>query len=253
MLQQLLSLNIFAFFLIFARMGTALVLFPGFSAGYIPVRIRLSIALAISFVLAPVLAGRLPAMPETPSALLLLMLGEVVVGVFFGVVARILVGALQTAGTLIALFSSMANALIQDPIAEQQSSTVANFLATMGVLLVFVTDLHHLMLRSVVDSYGLFVPGQPLAFGDFSDILARRLADSFELGLQLSAPILVTALTYYIGLGLLGRLMPALPVFFFGLPIQLGVQIFVLMLTVSGMMMVFLSRFEQGLGVFLAP
>ena len=57
-----------------------------------------------------------------------------------------------------------------------------------------------------------------MPFGDFADALGRQVADSFALGLQMSAPFVVIGLTYYIGLGLLGRLMPQLPVFFFGLP-----------------------------------
>lgn len=253
MLQEILSLNVFGFFLIFARMGTAFLLLPGFSAGYVAIRIRLLLALAVSFVLTPVLARSLPGLPATPAALALLVIGEVVVGALMGSLARILVAALQVGGEMISLVSSITNAFIHDPIAEQQSSTLAGFLGSLGVLLIFVTGLHHLMLRAVVDSYALFVPGQALAIGDIMEIVARRVADSFTLGLQLAAPFVVTAFTYYLGLGLLSRLMPQMPVFFIGLPVQIVIQFSVLMLALSGMMMVFLSRFEEGLGVFLTP
>ena len=64
------------------------------------------------------------------------------VGGFFGFLLRILVSALQTVGTIAALASSMANALIQDPIADQQSSTISGFLLTIGVVLIFVSDQH---------------------------------------------------------------------------------------------------------------
>jgi len=40
MLEELLTLNLFGFFLIFTRVGTALSLMPGFSAGFVPVRVR---------------------------------------------------------------------------------------------------------------------------------------------------------------------------------------------------------------------
>ena len=49
----------------------------------------------------------------------------------------------------------------------------------------------------------------------------------------------------YIGLGLLGRLMPQLQVFFFGLPAQIAMQIWLLMVALSGMMLVFLTRFQD--------
>ena len=253
MLQQILTLNIFAFLLVFTRMGAAFVLLPGFSALYVAIRVRLLLALTVSFVLTPVLASDLPGLPATPAALALLLIGETIIGLFYGVIGRMLLGALQTAGTVIAYVSSMANAFIQDPIAEQQSSLVAGLLGTLGMIMVFITDMHHLMLRAVVDSYTLFVPGEALTIGDFSEMVARRLADSFALGVQLASPFIISGLTYYIGIGLLTRLMPQMPVFFVGLPIQITIQISVLMMAVSGIMMVFLMRFDEGYGVFLTP
>ena len=235
MLEELLTLNLFGFFLIFTRVGTALSLMPGFSAGFVPVRVRLGGALAITFVMA------------------ILILGEFLIGLFFGFIARILMGALQTAGTLIAYMSSMANALIQDPIAEQQSSTVASFLLIMATVLIFTADMHHVMLRAIGDSYTLMEPGASLPMGDMVNIIGRRVADSFALGLRLSAPFVIVGLTYYIGLGLLGRLMPQLQVFFFGLPVQIGLQIWVLSITISGIMLVFLQEFEEAYQGFTLP
>ncbi len=253
MLADLLSINIFGVLLIFTRVGTAFTLMPGFSAAYVPQRMRLGLAIAVCFMLAPVLAAELPVMPATVAGLALLVGGEMLIGAFLGTLARIMVSALQTAGTLIALTSAMANALIQDPIAEQQSSTVAGFLVTAGVTLVFVADLHHLMLAALIDSYTLFVPGQAIAHGDFLQVIARRVADSFALGLQMATPFVVVGLVYYIGLGLLGRLMPQLQVFFFGLPIQISVQIWILTLTVSGILLVFLREFAEGYAAFILP
>ena len=123
---------------------------------------------------------------------------------------------------------------MQDPVADQQSSTIAGFFTALGLVLIFVTDLHHLMLRAIVDSYDLFAPGAPPPLDDFCGFIARTVADSFGLGVQLAAPFLIVSLVYNVGLGLLGRLMPQLPVFFFGLPLQVGLQMWVMMLTVSG-------------------
>ncbi len=253
MLQEILTLNVFSFFMIFARIGAAFVLLPGFSAAFINVRTRLLFALAISFMLTPVVAPSLPGLPATPLELFLGLASEAVIGALLGTIGRVMVAALQTAGTVFAYVSSLANAFVHDPIVDQQTSLVAGFLGNLGILLIFATNMHHLMLEALVDSYSLFVPGQPLALGDFAELLGRHVMDSFRLGVQMAAPFIITGLTYYIGLGLLGRLMPALPVFFIGLPIQLTIQISVLMLALSGMMIVFLSHFQDGYAAFLAP
>ena len=89
----------------------------------------------------------------------------------------------------------------------------------------------------------MFDPGAPPPLDDFCSFIARTVADSFALGVQLAAPFLIVSLVYNVGMGLLGRLMPQLQVFFFGLPLQVGLQLWVMMLTITGMMLVFLAQF----------
>ncbi len=253
MLAELLSFNVFLLFLVFARVGTLIMLLPGIGAGYVAVRVRLVLALAVALVLVPALAGDMPPLPPTPVQVGLLVLGEVLVGAFLGTVVRVIVAALHAAGTFASYFMSLANALVQDPVADQQTSTIAGFFATVGVLLIFVTDLHHLLFRAVADSYELFPAAAPVPVGDFAEALGRGLAESFVLGLQMAAPFVILGFAYYLGLGLLGRLMPQLPVFFFGLPLQISLQLWVMALTLSAVLMVFLGRFADHIGAFVAP
>ena len=130
----------FAFFLIFARVGMTFSVMPGFASGFVMMRTRLSIALAITFLLVPVIGPELPVIPTSAIAMAIMIIGEIIIGSFLGFIARVFMGALQTAGTLIAYSSAMANAMIQDPVSEQQSSTFSGFLMTTGLILVFVSD-----------------------------------------------------------------------------------------------------------------
>ena len=253
MLQELLELNLFSFFLIFARVGTAFSLMPGFASGFVMMRVRLSIALAVTFLLMPVLSSDLPVLPKSIVAMALLLFGEMIVGSFFGLIARVFMGALQTAGTLIAYSSGLANAMINDPVTEQQSSTISGFLMTTGLVQVFLSDFHHLMLNALVDSYTLFVPNHTLPAADFSYFFTRHVTDSFALGLQIAMPFIIVGLTFNIGIGLLGRLMPALPVFFFAIPAQIAIQFWVFTVVLSGMMIVFLQNFQDSYSSFLSP
>lgn len=244
---SLAGLDPFAVLLVFARIGTAISFLPGFAAAHVSMRIRLLLALATSVLVAPSLAGVLPLMPSSPSALGLLLLGEATVGLFLGSVVWIAFAALQTAGTFTAFLSAFANALTQDPVADQQSSTIAGFFTTLGITLVFVTDLDQLMLRSLVDSYAVFAPGGALPLGDLADAITRNVVRSFALGVQLAAPFVLVSLVYNVGMGLLARMVPQLQVFFVGTPIQLSLQIWVMMLTISGIMMIFLHHFGGSL------
>ncbi len=245
MLGEFLNFNVFGFFLVFSRVGTALMIMPGFSASYVNARIRLAIALSVSFVTAPLVFPLLPAEPPVVSDMILLIASEAYIGLFFGVLGRIALGTLQIMGTFVAMFASLANALVRDPIAEQQSSVISSFLVTIGLLMIFVTDMHHLMFEALLETYGLFRPGQAILVGDTALMLARGIGDSVALALQLASPFLVIALAYYAGLGILGRLMPALPLFFFAMPIQISLQFFVMIATLSGVMMMFLQHFQD--------
>ncbi|TVR95284.1 MAG: flagellar biosynthetic protein FliR [Rhodospirillales bacterium] len=246
-----LSGQAFAFLLIFVRVGAAISVLPGLSAAFVSIRVQLLLALAIAALLVPTLADSLPPLPATVAALALIIGAEALVGLFIGLIPRVLFAALHIAGTVTALSIALANALVQDPVADQQSSTVAGFFGIFGLVLVFVADLHHLMLLAVVESYALFPPGAPLLIGDFADALTRALGEAMLLGLQLSAPFILVAFIYNIGLGLLGRLMPQLPVFFFGLPVQISMQLWAMMLALSGILMVFLGRFGDAIAPFV--
>lgn len=226
---------------------------PGFSASYVTARIRLAIALSVTFITVPLIHPLLPEAPPGAADLIILIVSESYIGLFFGVLGRVALGTLQIMGTLIAMFSSLANALVQDAVSEQQSSVVSSFMTNIGLLLIFVTDMHHLMFEALLETYALFMPGHALAVGDIALTLARGIADSVALALQLASPFLVIALTYYAGLGILGRLMPALPLFFFAMPLQISLQFFAMIATLSGVMMVFLQHYQDTFLRFTGP
>ena len=253
MLSEFLSLNLFAFFLVFARIGTAFFLFPGFRSKYVNVRARLAIALAVTFLLTPLLMDILPRMPGSPWMLLALMMGEVLSGAILGTTALIIVSAVQVAGTVSSFVSAMANALIFDPISQQQSAIVAGFLTTTALVLLFVTDLHHILIQSLIDSYSLFLPGVYPELGDATQLIVKQVAATFKLGVQLAAPFLVVSIVYNLALGLMTRLAPQIPVFFVALPFQLVLSIVLLMIVVPSMMLAFIAHVEDGMMPFLAP
>lgn len=243
-LQELIPGNAFTLLIVFARMGAALMLLPGFGEIYVLPRTRLLLALAVTVVVTPLVAARLPPLPATPIELFLVLGGEIVIGIYLGTVVRILVAALHVTGTIVGFSSSLSSANIFDPQNATQGSLIGTFLGVTGIVMVFVADLHRLMLSAVVDSYTLFVPGRALPWGDFSDLMTRTVAHAFALGLQLAAPFLVVGLVFYLGLGLINRLMPQVQVFFIAMPLQIALAFFIMALTISAGMLWFLSDFQ---------
>lgn len=252
MLSELLASGPFDFLVVFARLGSAFVILPGFGEAYVAPRLRLVVAVAVTLAVTPMVADRLPALPGSLWTLSGIVGAEIGIGLLIGSIARILLLALSTAGTAIALQTSLANALSTDPASAQQSAIVANFLMALGLILVFVTNLHHHMLRALVDSYAMFPPGGLPDLGDVAAAITRTVADSFTLSVQVAAPFLVVGTVFYVGLGLLARLMPQVQVFFIAMPLQVLLGLFLLMLTLSAGMLWFLDRFDAGMSNFAA-
>ncbi len=247
MLAQLLPGEIFAILLIFVRIGAAMMLLPGIGEPYVATRVRLLLALTLALLLTPVLAGAVPPQPESAWLLGLLVFGEVIIGVFIGTVARLFISALTTAGMIIAYSSSLANAMVNDPSAAQQGSIAGTFLTIVALLVIFALNLHHLMLRALVESYVLFVPGEALPLGDFSDMIARVTAKTFVLSFQIASPFVAVALIFYLGMGLLARLMPQVQIFFVAMPLNISVGLIVMSLALPAVILWFADRLEETL------
>ncbi|GLQ07330.1 flagellar biosynthetic protein FliR [Sneathiella chinensis] len=251
MLEEYLTTNVFAFFLVFTRLGTAFMVVPGFGEGFVSSRVRMGIALSVSFLVMQFVADRLPPEPTTIGALFLLLGGEIVIGLIMGGALRLAVSSLHVGGTIIAQQSGLAAAQFFDPAQMTQGAVTSSFLTIMGMTMIFVTDLHHLFLQGTYASYTLFPVGQLPPFGDIAFLVSDFVAGSFLLGFQISAPFLVYGLTFYIGVGLINRLMPQVQVFFVAMPLQLAAAFAVLGLTVGGSIMWFLAYYEEVLIRFL--
>jgi len=251
MLDGLLVSDIYLFMMIFARIGSAMIVLPGFGEVNVPVRVRLIIAMSVCFIVFPIVSVTLPLTPPSVAELVLLLVGEILIGIAIGTITRLLISMLQVAGTIIAFNAGLASAQMFDPSAGQSGAITGAFLATLGITLLFVTNMHHVMLMAMVDSYVLFVPGQGFPVGDFSEAATRVVSDSFRLGLQIALPILVVSMLVYVSMGLMARLMPQIQVFFVALPLQIMVGFSVLAITLGVIMIVFLDHFETVVGGFL--
>ena len=107
MLDAILPAEVFVLFMVFVRVGAALMLVPGFGEVSVPRTIRLALAIALSLVIGPGVSADFPALPGSPVALLVLIAGEAAVGVLMGAAARLTMSGLQVAGTVIAFQSGL--------------------------------------------------------------------------------------------------------------------------------------------------
>jgi flagellar biosynthetic protein FliR len=188
----------------------------------------------------------LPPLPSGTIELGLLLGGEIAVGLFLGTIARILLAALEVAGSIISINLGLSAALIFNPLLQQQESITSAFYSVAGVLIIFLTDLHHPMLRALVSSYGVFQPGALFQWGDFSDAVARAVTESFRIGIEMAAPFMIIGTIFYVAVGLISRLTPQLQILFVIQPLQIVAGLFAFALLLATGMQWFLERFIAG-------
>jgi flagellar biosynthetic protein FliR len=207
-----------AVFLVFLRVGAAMALLPAFGEQSVPLRIRLGLALAFTAVVAPAVAARPSGWPDPGLGP---VLGEVAAGLILGLGLRLLVVALQVAGTIAAQSVSLTQ--LFGGIAGEPQPALANLFVIAALALAAASGLHVQAAALFLMSYDLLPPGTAPAPGDATGLGVAQIGRAFGLAFSLAAPFAIAALLYNVALGIINRALPALMVTFVGAPaITLG-------------------------------
>jgi flagellar biosynthetic protein FliR len=241
-----------AFMLCFARIGTMVMLLPGLGELTVSPRVRLTLALVLTMVILPLHRSAYQLDLRAFLPVVQMMFQEMLIGAVLGLLSRLTVSALQVAGVVVAQQMGLGFVTAVDPTQGQQGMIVGNFLAVLGITMIFATDLHHLVIAALNDSYVIFKPGEIPVLGDVANALSGTVAGAFRIGVQIAAPFLVFGLLFNMGLGILSKLMPQMQVFFVGMPLSIMVGFLILILVVGAMMTTFLD-YAGGVLHLLAP
>ena len=251
-LNEYMTAGVFAFMVVFTRIGAAMTIMPGVGDSFTPANIRLYIALGLSVCLAPLMMPMMPSPLPHTAGLLALLGTEFIVGLFFGTIARIFMTALDTAGMIISMQSGLSNAQLFNPAFSSQGSLVGAFLSVTGVVILFAANMHHLLFYGLVGSYNLFPVGVVPDAGSMAEMIAGAIAGSFKIGVQISAPFIVVGMLLYIAMGVLSRLMPQIQVFMIAMPLQIILSLVLLAMVVSSIYLYWIGQFENGMIYFLS-
>ena len=230
-----------AFMLAFARIGTMVMLMPGFGETNIPARAKLSIALGLTLLMLPAHRGAYNVDMGSIVPMLVLLVHEIIIGVVLGATARVTLSALQVAGSIIAQQLGLGFVTSVDPTQGQQGVLIGNFLTMLGITMLFATDTHHLVIAAINDSYKIFAPGEIMSTGDVAKLATNAFAAAFKIGMQLAAPFLVFGLVFNMGLGVLARLMPQMQVYFVGVPLSIMIGFLIFAVVLATMMGTYLE------------
>ncbi len=208
--------QIIAAVLVFLRIGAMAAVLPGFGEQIVPLRARLAVAVAFTLVVAPAAAPLLPEAPQTPPAFALLAATEAVAGLALGIGLRLFVMTLQTAGTMAAQATSLAQ-FFGGANADPQPA-IAQVLVMGGLALAMLAGLHVRLAELMLMSYALMPPGEFARPSMLAEWGIARVSAAFSLAFRLAMPFVIISLLYNMTLGAINKAMPQLMVAFVGAP-----------------------------------
>jgi flagellar biosynthetic protein FliR len=211
--------------LVMIRLSGLMVFAPLFSSAAIAPRIKAGFVIAMTVLLAPAVAA-------VPNARVVLdvksILGELGVGLVFGLSLMMLNEALTFAGTLLGIQFSFSLVNLMDPNSMIDTPVLGQMLGWLGVLVIIGAGLDRSLLAALVRSFSTVPVGQAVIEAKTGAALAMMAGGIFLAGLQLAAPVIAATLAVEVVIALVSRLSPQLPAMVMSIPLKTMVAYVVL-------------------------
>lgn len=221
-----------AFAMIFARVGAAMALLPGLGEAAAPAVVRVGLALSITILLIPELQPMMPPVPAAGIGMGLMIAGEVVTGLWFGWITRMIVLALPVFAQFVGYLIGLSSVLQPDPELGAQSSVLGKLFEMATPALLLASGLYRLPLTALSGLFQLIPPGHILPVGDTTEFAIHAVGASFSLALQLASPFIVFGIVWQLAMGLIARIVSRMQIYFVSMPGQIMVGL--ALLTISG-------------------
>jgi len=219
--------TLFAFLLVLARVGGALVFVPLPGMKSAPEAVRAALAVGFTFAL----FGQWPAVDATnvtPARLLGWILAEAAIGIAIGISVAIVLESLTLAAQVLGLQAGYAYASTIDPNTEADSGILLVFAQLIGGMLFFTMGLDHDVFRLFAESLGK-VPAGSFPFGPASaEAMIRLGTNLFSVGVRLALPVVALLILVDVALALLGRLNSQLQLLTLAFPAKMLTALMVL-------------------------
>lgn len=233
-----------ALFLIFLRVGALIFTLPLFENRSIPTLFKTGMILAVSILLLPMVQASVPPFPDQPVAFGISALGEVLLGVFIGLSARLIFTGVQLAGQLAGFQMGFALANVLDPATSGQVSLIGEIYFLFAMLIFMIFDIHHQFIVAVVESFRavpLLTPGLSAAA---APVFGKFVADMFVIAIRVGAPVIVSLLLTSVALGLVARTVPQMNIFIVAMPLKIFIGLIFVGISLPYLVSFFETAFE---------
>ena len=212
------------------RISAFLIATPFFSLRAVSLRIRILLALALTWMIYPLTDW--PMVDPISAEGLRELFVQVFIGVLMGLILQVINAALVVGGQAISASMGLSMANMVDP-NMGNVPVIAQFLIICSTLIFLGLGGHVIVISMLLESFKIVPIGAVIELSILFDLMIKWSAMVFLGGVLLAMPILVALLFINIGLGVITRAAPALNIFAVGFPAMILAGILLLSMSMS--------------------
>ncbi len=234
MVEYTFSLDYFEIFLlILVRVSCFIYIAPFFGMANVPGRLKIGLAVCISLLI----NGFVDTSHVGYTGMLgyaVIVLKEGITGLLIGLAANICNSIILFAGNIIDMDIGLSMAQEFDPINHTQVTITGNLYSYFILLLLVITDMHHVILNSFVDAFALIpINGQIFDWEHLAAGFVTYMADMFVIAFRIMLPIFACIMILNSILGIMAKVSPQMNMFAVGMQLKILVGFMTLFLTVK--------------------
>ncbi len=213
--------NLEQFLLIFVRVASLIYAAPLFSQKGVPRQTKVGLSLFISIILFQVIPKESLAY-STVIEYAVLVIREAIAGLIIGFGAEICYSIIAFAGRIIDMEIGLSMVSMFDPSSNTQISITGAFYNYLFMLMFIISDMHHYIIRALVDTYELIPMGRVIFNMDKMYVsILQYMGDYLVIGFRIVLPVFAVTLVTNVVLGVLAKVAPQVNMFSVGLQIKI--------------------------------
>lgn len=213
---------------IFIRITAFMVISPVFSQKGIPNITKMIVAAALMIVTISSVSNFDPI--DTLFLFAFVVWKEVLFGLAMGFLSQLVFTGVEIAGQMIDFQVGFSMAQAFDPTFGMMTSQYGKLYYWLTLMMVFLTNLHHYLIKGVINSFQLVPIGAVNMEGTTVEGVIKLFSLTFEMAINLAAPLVVSAVIVDLLLGMLSRTIPQINVLMMGMPMKTTISFIMFLL-----------------------
>lgn len=219
--------------LILVRISCFVFVAPFYGTNNVPSRVKIGLSVLIAILI----FGSVDKTAVAYTGLIgyaVIVLREGITGLLIGLAANICNSIILFAGNIIDMDIGLAMAQEFDPMMKTQVTITGNLYQYFILLLMLATNMHHYILRALIDSYEVIpVNGQMFDWGSIANTWIQFMGDMFVIAFRIMLPIFACVMILNCILGIMAKVAPQMNMFAVGMQLKVLLGLTVLFLIVT--------------------